>query len=58
MKRAKQLVDSIHAAKPIPGEEVTLPGERGDARVKQVEDAGEIDIADAIWNELTSFVAN
>lgn len=56
MKRAKQLVDSIHAAKPIPGEVVTVPGERGDERVKQVQDAGEIEIADAIWNELVIFV--
>lgn len=58
MKRAKQLVDSIHAAKPIPGEEVTVPGDRGDERVKQVKDAGEIEIADAIWNELVAFVCN
>ncbi len=56
MKRAKQLVDSIHAAKPIPGKEVTLPGERGDAMAKKVENAGEIEIADAIWNELVAFV--
>lgn len=58
MKRAKQLVDSIHASKPIPGEKVTVPGERGDAKVKQVEEAGEIEIADAIWKELTTFVAD
>ena len=56
MKRAKQLIDSIHVAKPIPGEEVTVPGERGDALVKQVEDTGEIEIADAIWRELANFV--
>lgn len=56
MKRATQLVDSIHAAKPIPGEDVTVPGERGDERVKQVQAAGEIEIADAIWNELVEFV--
>lgn len=56
MKRATQLVDSIHAARPIPGEEVTVPGERGDAQVKLVEEVGEIEIADAIWNELVKFV--
>lgn len=56
MKRATQLVDSMHAAKPIPGEQVTIPGERGDAKVKRVKEAGEIEIADAIWNELASFV--
>lgn len=58
MKRAKLLVDSMHTAKPIPGEEVTLPGERGDARVKQVKEAGEIEIAAAIWKQLVSFVGN
>lgn len=56
MKRAKLLVDSIHAAKPIPGENVTLPGERGDERVKQVEQSGEIEIADPIWEQLIKFV--
>lgn len=56
MKRAKQLVDSIHAAKPISGEVVTLPGERGDSLAKTVLDTGEIEIADAIWDELTVFV--
>jgi|JI10StandDraft_1071094.scaffolds.fasta_scaffold21210_6 LDH2 family malate/lactate/ureidoglycolate dehydrogenase len=56
MKRATQLVDSIHAARPIPGETITLPGERGDAKVKQVKEVGEIEIADAIWNELVTFV--
>lgn len=58
MKRATQLVNSMHTAKPITGEEVTVPGERGDAKVKQVEDAGEIEIADAIWNQLVAFVGS
>lgn len=58
MKRATQLIESIHAAKPIAGEQVTVPGERGDARVKQVEESGEIEIADAIWQQLVAFVTN
>ncbi len=33
-----------------------LPGEHGDALTKQAEDNGEIEIADAIWNELNAFV--
>ena len=56
MKRATQLVDSIHVAKPIPGETITLPGERGDEKARQAKEAGEIEIADAIWNELVTFV--
>lgn len=55
-KRATQLVDSMHNAKPIPGEEVTVPGERGDTIVAKAEEAGEIEIADAIWEELVKFV--
>lgn len=58
MKRATQLVDSIHNAKPTPGKQVTLPGERGDAVAEQAEKSGEIEIADAIWNELVTFVGN
>jgi LDH2 family malate/lactate/ureidoglycolate dehydrogenase len=56
MKRSRELVDSIKAAKPIQGQKVILPGERGDALMKQAEDAGEIEVADGIWNELLSFV--
>jgi LDH2 family malate/lactate/ureidoglycolate dehydrogenase len=56
MKRATQLVDSIHAAKPISGEAVTVPGERGDEIVKRVEETGEIEIADPIWKQLIEFV--
>lgn len=56
MKRSRELVDSIKAAKPITGEQVTLPGERGDIIAKQVEEAGEIEIADGVWKELCTFV--
>lgn len=58
MKRATQLVESMHNAKPIPGETVTVPGERGDAVAKQAEESGEIEIADAIWEELVAFIGN
>jgi LDH2 family malate/lactate/ureidoglycolate dehydrogenase len=56
MKRATELVESIKAAKPLPGKAVSLPGEHGDVLAKQAEDSGEIEIADAIWKELTDFV--
>ena len=56
MKRSRELVDSIKAAKPIPGQKVILPGERGDALMKQAQDTGEIEIPDGIWNELLTFV--
>ena len=58
MKRATQLVESMHNAKPIPGEEVTVPGERGDALVRHHEESGEINIADEIWSELSSFIGS
>jgi LDH2 family malate/lactate/ureidoglycolate dehydrogenase len=56
MTRSTELVDHIKAAKPLPGQEVVLPGEKGDALAKAAEDSGEIEIADAIWNELVTFV--
>jgi L-2-hydroxycarboxylate dehydrogenase (NAD+) len=56
MKRATQLVLSMHNAKPIPGVKVTVPGERGDAMAREVEQTGRIEIADAIWAELMTFV--
>lgn len=56
MKRATELVEIIKAAKPLPGQSVSMPGEHGDALAKQAEDSGEIEIADAIWKELTDFV--
>ncbi len=56
MQRATELVESIKLAKPLPGQQVLMPAERGDALAAQAEASGEIDIADAIWNELVNFI--
>lgn len=56
MRRATELVSHVKAAKPIDGQTVLLPGEKGDERAKRAEESGEIDIADAIWNQLLEFV--
>jgi L-2-hydroxycarboxylate dehydrogenase (NAD+) len=56
MKRSTKLIENIKSAKPLPGESVALPGERGDALAKQAEESDEIEIADAIWQELSKFV--
>lgn len=56
MQRADELTKQLKSAKPLAGEGVLLPGERGDNLAKQAEDSGEIEIADAIWNELKTFV--
>jgi len=56
MKRSRELIDHIKSAKPIAGQEVVLPGEKGDRRAKQAEETGEIEIADGVWNELCKFV--
>jgi len=56
MKRARQLVDEIKSATPIDGQEVVLPGEKGDRKAKAAEESGEIEIADGVWNELCKFV--
>ena len=56
MKRSRQLVDNIKAAKPISGQQVFLPGEHGDSIAKQAEASGEIEVADGVWQQLCSFV--
>lgn len=56
MDRATHLVEYIHSARPIPGQSVILPGEHGDALAKEAEKSGEIEIANAIWDELNKFV--
>ncbi|HSW79471.1 MAG TPA: Ldh family oxidoreductase [Candidatus Saccharimonadales bacterium] len=58
MKRATELVEYVKSAKPLPGKKVLLPGEHGDAIAKRAEESGEIEVADAIWNELVAFVGN
>ncbi len=58
MSRVTELVTQVKSAKPFAGQAVYLPGEQGDARVKLSEETGEIEIADAIWNELCVFVEN
>jgi LDH2 family malate/lactate/ureidoglycolate dehydrogenase len=55
MERSTELVEHIKSAKPLPGQKVMLPGERGDELAKQAEQTGEIEIADAIWQELLTF---
>lgn len=56
MKRSTELVEHIKSAKPLDGQQIVLPGEKGDALAKEVEKGGEIEIADAIWQELCTFV--
>lgn len=56
MKRATALVNHIKSSKPLPGQQVVLPGEYGDSMAKKAETSGEIEIADAIWRELNDFV--
>lgn len=58
LERSTELVEQIKAAKPLPGQSVQLPGEKGDAMAKLATTSGEIEIADAIWNELIAFVKN
>lgn len=56
LKRSTELVSSIKSAKPLSGQSVVLPGENGDLLTKQAAEKGEIEIADAIWQELQYFV--
>lgn len=56
MQRSRAFVESLKSAKPIAGQTILLPGERGDALARAVEAAGEIDIADGLWQELQNFI--
>ena len=56
MKRTTELVQQVKSAKPNTDQPVLLPGEQGDSAVAAAEASGEIEIADAIWNELCEFV--
>jgi L-2-hydroxycarboxylate dehydrogenase (NAD+) len=58
MKRSREFVDSVKSAKPIAGQQVLMPGERGDQLAQLAEESGEIEIADAIWEQLCKFVDN
>jgi L-2-hydroxycarboxylate dehydrogenase (NAD+) len=57
MKEASELVEAVKSAKPLAGQSVLMPGERGDHLAKQATESNEIEIADAIWKELTDFVS-
>lgn len=56
LQRIDALLQNVKGAKPLPGQQVILPGEQGDAMVAEVTKSGEIEIADAIWNELQTFI--
>lgn len=57
MKRSTELVTQIKSAKPLDGiDGVVVPGENGDDIARQAEESGEIEVADAIWEELCNFV--
>ncbi len=56
LKATGELIAGIKAAKPLPGQNVMLPGERGDHLAQTAIENNEIEIADAIWQELCDFV--
>ena len=56
LKQSEELTKKVLASKPLPGQEVILPGTRGDRLTHQAEKSGEIEIADTIWEELNKFV--
>lgn len=57
VERATALCENVKSAKPLPGCEVFLPGEKGDRQVRRIETSGKIEISPAIWDQLRSFVA-
>ena len=55
MQRSRELVESIKSARPLDGQRVLLPGERGDELAQACISSGEIEIADALWQALVAF---
>lgn len=58
MKRSHELVESIKDARPLPGQIVRLPGERGDDLARSCEISGEVDIPEEIWWALGKFIVD
>ena len=56
LANSTELCELVTGAKPLGGADVQLPGERGDAIRSTAMEAGEIEVADAIWEELCAFV--
>lgn len=56
LKQASELTKQIKSAKPLNGRGVLLPGEHGDQLTKLATDSNELEISDAIWEELCGFV--
>jgi L-2-hydroxycarboxylate dehydrogenase (NAD+) len=56
MASSTELCELVVGAKPLDGATVQLPGERGDARRATSLVTNEIEIADAIWEQLCVFV--
>jgi L-2-hydroxycarboxylate dehydrogenase (NAD+) len=57
MKEVDDLVQALKSSRPLAGQEILMPGERGDRAAQEAVDANEIEVADAIWKELTNFVS-
>lgn len=47
-----ELLENVKTAKPLDGQEVLTPGERGDAIWKQIRDSGEVEIEENLWEKL------
>ncbi len=56
LANSSELCKFVTSARPLGGAQVQLPGERGDAIRSNAEQTREIEIADAIWEELCAFV--
>lgn len=50
--RATGFVNQLRSARPIAGQTVQLPGERGDAIAAAARESGEIEIAEGVWKAL------
>ncbi len=54
-ERTSQLIERVKAAKRLPGiDEILIPGERGNRILERIEQAGEVEIDDALWAGLVA----
>jgi LDH2 family malate/lactate/ureidoglycolate dehydrogenase len=51
-KEMTELLENVKTAKTLPGKEVLIPGERGDAIWKQIQESGEVEIEEKLWEKL------
>jgi LDH2 family malate/lactate/ureidoglycolate dehydrogenase len=56
MRRSTALINNLKSAKPLPGQSVLLPGERGDLMAEKALKDNVIEIDESLWSALVNFI--